>query len=355
MALSPVSAKAPERKFRPLPALMVTMGRVRWGRPGLGAALAALALALPAVAGAAPKPADPGSPTAACDFLDPAVCLQPWPNDLFTVADPTTPTGRRLALALTSMPRNVAGKPIDPADMNRADGFSPGNPIVVRVPGLDNPEAFTRTGAVPITDMARYADRDQPVVVIDAATGRRHPVWSELDSTAASDSDRNLIVRPAVNFAEGHRYIVALRRLRRKDGSLIPAPDGFAYYRDRRPSGRPDVEARRPHMEALLDRLSASGIQRRDLYLAWDFTVASEQSLSGRMLAMRDAAFAGLGDTNLADLKPDGRSPAFVVDKTTDFPDGKIAREVEGRVTVPCFLDVPGCPAGATFALDPQG
>ncbi|MEA2504209.1 MAG: hypothetical protein QOG36_1252, partial [Actinomycetota bacterium] len=23
-----------------------------------------------------------------CDFLDPAVCLQPWPNDYFTVADP---------------------------------------------------------------------------------------------------------------------------------------------------------------------------------------------------------------------------------------------------------------------------
>ena len=31
-----------------------------------------------------------------CDFLDPAVCLQPWPNDYFTVADATTDTGRRL-------------------------------------------------------------------------------------------------------------------------------------------------------------------------------------------------------------------------------------------------------------------
>ena len=31
-----------------------------------------------------------------CDFIDPAVCLQPWPNDYFTVADPSTDTGRRL-------------------------------------------------------------------------------------------------------------------------------------------------------------------------------------------------------------------------------------------------------------------
>ena len=33
-----------------------------------------------------------------CDPLDPTVCLQPWPNDYFTRADPTTATGRRLDL-----------------------------------------------------------------------------------------------------------------------------------------------------------------------------------------------------------------------------------------------------------------
>ena len=33
-----------------------------------------------------------------CDYLDQAVCLQPWPNDYFTVADSSTPTGRRLDL-----------------------------------------------------------------------------------------------------------------------------------------------------------------------------------------------------------------------------------------------------------------
>ena len=31
-----------------------------------------------------------------CDPLDPAVCLQPFPNDYFTVADPSTDTGRRV-------------------------------------------------------------------------------------------------------------------------------------------------------------------------------------------------------------------------------------------------------------------
>ena len=36
-----------------------------------------------------PTPQAAGFDTpAGCDFLDPAVCLQPWPNDDFTVPDP---------------------------------------------------------------------------------------------------------------------------------------------------------------------------------------------------------------------------------------------------------------------------
>src|SRR5919201_484940 len=81
----------------------------------------------------------------ACDPLDPAVCLQPWPNDYFTVADATTDTGRRLNLQLEDMPRNVAGNPIRPDEWNRNDGFSPGQKIVTKVPRLDNPQAFHRT------------------------------------------------------------------------------------------------------------------------------------------------------------------------------------------------------------------
>jgi hypothetical protein len=49
------------------------------------------------------------------------VCLQPWPNDYFTVADAGTPTGRRLDLQREAMPKNVAGKPIEPGDQRRPD------------------------------------------------------------------------------------------------------------------------------------------------------------------------------------------------------------------------------------------
>ena len=43
--------------------------------------------------------------------------------------------------------------------------------------------------------------------------------------------------------------------------------------------------------------LERAGIARRDLVLAWDFTVASRESTAGPMLHMRDEAFAALGDT----------------------------------------------------------
>src|SRR4051794_27739003 len=131
-----------------------------------------------------------------------ATNLYPWPNDRFTKADPTTDTGRRLNLQLADMPANVAGKPIDPTEYNRNDGFSPGSLIVARVPGLDTQAAFDRTGLVPITDVVRSFDRDQPAVLIDAATRRRHPIWAELEYPAELKKDpsvQTLVVHPARN------------------------------------------------------------------------------------------------------------------------------------------------------------
>src|SRR4249919_1821716 len=60
-----------------------------------------------------------------CDFMDPTVCLQPWPNDYFTKADASTDTGRRLNLDPSSTPANKNGVHLDPTDFNHADGFSP--------------------------------------------------------------------------------------------------------------------------------------------------------------------------------------------------------------------------------------
>ena len=130
------------------------------------------------------------------------------------------------------MPRNKDGKPIDPRDINRADGFSPGSMLVTKVPGLDTPAAARRSKLPPIGDLSRSLAKRSPVVVIDARTRKRHPVWAEVDSNPSRPADRVLIIRPGKNFTEGRRYIVALRNLKTRTGRTIRPSRGFRTYRD---------------------------------------------------------------------------------------------------------------------------
>src|SRR3954470_18701038 len=283
------------------------------------------------------------APAAAkCDNFDPAVCLQPFPNNYFTKSDAGSKTGLRVDFKLTDMPRNVAGKPIQPRQWNRNDGFSPGSLITTYVPGLD----LAKTHGVPINDLARTYDRDAAVVVIDARTLQRNLIWTEMDANASSDSARNLIVRPAKNFREGHTYIVARRDLKDSGGATIPAGDAFRGYRD----GTTE-DARTAHMNWIFGRLKKAGIKRSGLFLAWDFTVASERNLTERMLHIRDDAFAQLGDSNLGDMKIDGSAPDFKVSKVE--PADGLARKVTGYFKVPCYIPPPGPRPGGGFVYRP--
>jgi len=311
----------------------------------------------PRQGGASDAKTNPDQGSGSCDPIDPRVCLQPFPNDYFTVADPGTDTGRRVNLSLTSMPTNRAGKPIDPADINRNDGFSPGAPIVTKVPGMDTPAAFARTGAVPLTDLARTYGEHQPVVLINTRTLQRQLIWSEIDANPTDPANRALTIHPAVNLQENTRYIVALRDMRDAGGHVIAPSPVFRDYRDATITTDPAVERRRAHFEGLFNTLAAAGINREGLNLAWDFTVASERSLSERQLAIRNDAYRQLGDTNLADGKVQGQAPPFTVTKVTDFTpqqNAAIARRVEGTYTVPCYLNLIGCPTGSRF-LYPTG
>jgi hypothetical protein len=292
------------------------------------------------VAGARPHQADQPDASGSCDFLDPAKCLYPFPNDYFTVRDRSTDTGRRVELAAESMPRNAAGVPVDPAEWNRNDGFSPGSPVITFVPGLD----LERTGAAAETDIGRSLRATAPIVLLDATSGRRVPYWTELDQSVTSPDQRPLIVRPAVNFREGHRIIVALRRLRDGSGATIESGDAFRAYRDGTKTSDPTIEARRPHMQDILKTLDRIGIKHDELYLAWDFTVASQRSLSERMLHIRDDAFDSLED----------KAPAFSITQVENDVDERVARRVTGTFTVPNYLTGDGT-AGNRFNTGANG
>lgn len=345
-----------------------------------------------------------------CDFLDNHYCTFPWPNDWFTSASTSSATGRQLNLNINSMPKNSAGKPLDPTEWNRNDGFSPGQLILVRIPGLD----LKKSGAVPITNLADSYRSDQAIVVLDAGpakpvdasyTPKRQLIWAELDAnlskftTCASvapagaalgiaadggapgaeelraqgdalrkqceanptpedpsvDPGPALTIRPASNFTPGHRYIVALRNLKTASGAGITAPPAFQIYRDKAPTNLPMVEGRRAHFEDLFTTLAKAGIARSELYMAWDFTVISERNLSERVLAIRNDALAKLGDSTPGDGIVQGNSPVFTISSVSNS-DGSsnTAREVRGVITVPSYLDKPRGVAGSKFYYQPS-
>src|SRR5262249_30497342 len=145
------------------------------------------------------------------------------------------------------------------------------------------------------------------------------------------------------NVYEGPRYIVALRNMKDSTGAIIPAGTDFAAYRDNTPTGDPVKEARRAHMEDLFTTLGNAGVGRNDLYLAWDFTVASRRNNTERLLAMRDDAFTRL----------DSASPAFTVTNVTDNVNAQIFRVVDGTYNVDRYVDSTTPPA--RLVLDSNG
>ena len=265
----------------------------------------------------------------ACTGVPTRGCLLPFPNDYaLTKADRSTPTKRRVALPASAMPVNTKGARLNPAEWNRNDGFSPGEPIIVHVPSLTSQAALRRSGIVPVTDLAKYKAARQPLLLLDEQTGRRQMIWGELDANPVPAASRNLIIHPAKNLVPGRRYVVVLRNLR-----------------DRTPAG-----LWRTASPALKAALRKAKVAETSVYLTWDFTVASDRSLTARMLKMRNEAFARLGDRNLADGTIAGRPPAYAVTGVTDFTaaeNPRIARTISGTFTVPCYLDQPGCPPGA--------
>jgi hypothetical protein len=316
-----------------------------------------------------------------CDPLDKTLCLLPFPNNFFT-KEAATETGVQVNFNPLAMPRNGAeapeaggrdeggvGKPIDPTEWNRNDGFSPGSAVMTYVPGLDlhrtwGTQGLSHSAAAPnehgyfdhrdhIADIDRYLDNDAPLVIINTETGERHPFWSELDSHPAASEKQLLIMRPARNFEEGTRYVVALRNLKDAQGTTIPPDAAFDALNNNEAGGATDINGRQAYFnEKIFPELAEADIPiaRDDLFLAWDFTVASEDNIAGRMLHMRDDAFGRiLGDSNLADRLIDGTSPVFVVDSTEDRVDSWTdsrgvshsvgIKRVRGRIDVPNYLD----------------
>ena len=154
------------------------------------------------------------------------------------------------------------------------------------------------------------------------------------------------MVHPAKDFTEGHRYLVALRNLKTRSGQAIQ-PSGCmseVLWTGKRSHPAFDCNASSAylsHLRQVVAELGKHGVTKNGVYEAWDFTVASRQSLTGPALAMRNQAFATLG-TGV---------PAYTVSSVVNDPSTapQDARKVVGTFSVPSFLTGPEGTAGTVL------
>ena len=269
-----------------------------------------------------------------CDYLGDGMaadsgCYLPFPSDWFTVSDESTSTGKRMALP--SVLSNADGLEVDFTEWNRNDGYSPNTPIMLYVPSIDVDQSALPTW----TDIGASITDATNVMLVDTTTGERIPLWAELDSHADEVADRMLTVRPAISLPEGHVFAVGFRGMVDASGDPLPIDPDFALYQLGVETTSEWFESRRGEMDATFTALNAGfGVSADELQIAWSFTVASTESIAGRMLHIRDDALAQLGDA----------APAYTITAVTPNSDDDIALQIAGTFTVPNYLTGDGGP-----------
>lgn len=264
-------------------------------------------------------------PLLACDSLVPSYCAAPFPSNVYTVADESTPTGRRLQLDQQLLPEDTQGRRALPDVWNQLDGFSPHLAISAHFPGFTQADLDASNAPTAVT-IERSLEDDSPTVLLDVATGERVPHWVDLDATGANDEQRMFMIRPAIRLGDAKRYIVAIRGLQG-----VKASDAFAALRDRTASDDTSVEDRRALYGDIFSHLREAGIDRDDLQLAWDFTTTSRDNNTWWMVHMRDEAFASLG----------GSGPRYTIVSVEEDWDPHIAYKIVLDMEVPLYLDQP--------------
>jgi hypothetical protein len=286
--------------------------------------------------------AGPDPLRADCEPLVPEFCALPWPSDYYLVDDPSTPSGKRLALGPTTLPRTLVRRRehVDPAPLATRDGWSVNGSILAYLPGA------TATGLASSVEIARSLEASSPTILIDASSGERVPHFAVIDEAVADEAaPRALIIRPAVVLEHETRYIVAIRSVVDSSGAAIDPSPVFAALRDGSEHDLAYVRDRRAHFEQIFTTLETAGVERASLQLAWDFTTASLENDTGWMLAVRDAALAIVGD----------QGPPFRVETVEEFTpeeNESIARRIHGFMEVPLFLTGPEAGSRLTLGAD---
>ena len=275
-------------------------------------------------------------PHVTCDALVDEYCRYPFPSNVHTIDDSTTPTGRRVKFDGEFLLTSFQGPVLKGDPWDKSDGFSPGVAALTYIPGA------TGEGLPTSADIAASLGADSPTIILDAETGERIPHWAEIDLSNKVDAHRTLMLRPAVRLKDATRYIVALRNIKTESGPAEPTA-AFKALRDNTLfDGDESINQRRGLYADIFKRLGDAGIPKDDLVLAWDYTTASRENNTSWMLKMRDEALAQAGDTG----------PEYTITSVEPDIDTDIAFRIFGTFKAPLYVDDPAPGSHLLFGDD---
>ena len=301
-----------------------------------------------------PNPASPPLLGEDCDPIEPIAteCGFPYPSNVWTTPDKSTPTGMHQFYGPTTLPTWQVSpeKHVTPTPWATKDGFSPGSTIMAFWPDVDvsklpNPNTIGSS----ITTSS-------PTIIMEYATGKLVPHWDEVDMLSTTGAgERAFMMRPAIRLNDSTRYLVAIRHLVDSTGAAIQPSPEFQALRDNTSSNDVSVSLRRNLYKDILATLQKNGVQTGDLIMAWDFTTASKENTTSDMVSIRDQALAAVGN--------DG--PKYTITQVTENPNPYIRRRIQGNMTVPLYMTTPpscttggktepGCP-GSNINRDASG
>ena len=216
------------------------------------------------------KPGERAASPAECDAQDETRCLLPWPNNTFTVADPSTPTGLRVSVQRRALPNPDAPEPL-----NRLDGFSVIGALAV---GFSSP-VMVRTDARPATAMRLF--RSTPGDAFGEELALRLSVVKDRDGSSSLLIGYPLRpMEPATDYVaivlDEVPGVEAPRRVKVAVGVDAPKTD--------------EERALRAFHAPMRAVLAAVGVEPARVLRAWEFTTRSAKSVRAPFESMRQAS-----------------------------------------------------------------
>ncbi len=262
-----------------------------------------------------------------CNPLSTHQCLLPWPSSYYLKKDSSTTTGFRVSYPAKALPKNTKDKHVDPTRYNLLDGFSIGSqPIVTFASGISGK-------GLPAIDGVASSVTDKSLIwILEFDTGKRVPLFAEVDANETDKKKAGLIIRPQRPLRFNTRHVVVLRDgILDASGKALQPGDAFKRARDGLTTGSTELKAEGARLKPVFDFLKAQKVDMKKVILAWDFHTVSQKSVTTWLTTMVPEGLSKLpaGGPKFKDIK--------VVNKLAKDEPNQL-REISGKMVVPSYL-----------------